>query len=184
MFYSYHENVLSDILCEQVMIQARALGFEKAKVNVYGQQQDLTMIRNNSRLEWDNAPLAKEINSLLTSLPDFPFIYKNLVYQYLSSHFRVYHYVSGQYFKPHRDGHLVLDGKTSQITVLCYLNDTQGGQTILMPQGVREKDLWINIQPKKGSVLMFDHDFWHQALPVQGGEKLVLRTELFYPTSL
>jgi prolyl 4-hydroxylase len=50
----------------------------------------------------------------------------------IGSDFKIYQYVRGQYFKPHRDGDVSVDGVTSLVTVLVYLNDADGGTTVIM----------------------------------------------------
>lgn len=182
MFYEYKNNVLPIQECDQLIDLALKTGFEPAKVQVYGEQKSLNNIRNNTRLEFDDKILAQRLEYLLKdSLQDkFPSVINNRDFFKMSSHFRMYCYEPGQYFKPHRDGHYKENDVETLITALFYLNTTIGGQTILMPKGFKEKDSWITISPVQESVLMFEHDIFHEGLPVTQGEKYVLRTDLFY----
>lgn len=182
MFHLHLKSVLSPQFCADVVAQARQLGFEAATVNNYGEHKMMTHIRNNERLEWDNPVLARQVEAAIQTAAenDFPYLLEDQVFAQANSHLRVYRYEPGQYFKPHRDGHENRDGFESWVTVLCYLNDTAGGETILMPRSVRYRDDWITITPGVGDVLMFQHDFVHEGRPVITGEKLVLRTDLFY----
>lgn len=182
MFYLHLKNVLSPERCAELMAVACAKGFEPATVNNYGQQERLNNVRNNERLEWDNPQLARELEAALQLVcgDQFPYLLEDQVFASAGSHFRMYRYSPGQYFKPHRDGHFQDKEFESWVTVLFYLNDTDGGETILIPTSYAYRDNWITISPKAGDVLMFQHDFWHEGRPVNSGEKYVLRTDLFY----
>lgn len=182
MFHLHLQNVLSLKRCQELIDAARVRGFEPATVNNYGKQQMLTHVRNNERLEWDNAPLARELEGLLQGAcaDAFPYLLDEQQFASAASHLRMYRYVPGQYFKPHRDGHFIDKEFETLVTVLFYLNDTDGGETILMPTSYRYTDNWITIKPRAGDVLMFQHDIMHEGRPVASGEKYVLRTDLFY----
>jgi prolyl 4-hydroxylase len=182
MYHTHLKQVFSPQWCEDILHQAHLMGFEKAEVNNYGKLERLDHIRNNDKVQWDDTVLASEVARVLQQKADslFPFELNNLAYQQTGSRFRIYRYEPGQYFKPHRDGHVSVNNLESQVTALIYLNTTQGGETILMPKGFAMKDWWIHIQPEIGDVLLFEHDFWHEGRPVIEGEKYVLRTDLFY----
>jgi prolyl 4-hydroxylase len=182
MFHLHLPGVLTPERCTDILAQAEALGFETAKVNFYGEQRLMTDIRRNSRLEWDNERLANELgDAVRTAAGDqFPLTFDGMPYVKPASHLRVYRYEPGDYFKTHRDGKFKQDGLLTRMTVLAYLNDTEGGQTILMPDGAGQPDKFIEIQPHIGDVLMFQHEFWHEGRPVTSGLKFVLRTDLFY----
>lgn len=181
MFNIFQENVFSDSKCLSLLELANNYGFEKALVNIYGKQQSAQNIRNNERIEFENTTLAVDIQSVLQEkIMSFPYEYKEKTFSKAATKLRFYKYTPGQYFKPHKDGHFRNKEEESLITVLVYLNDTEGGETILMPDGFSKKENWITINPKKGSVLMFDHDFWHEGRPVHSGEKIVLRTDLMF----
>lgn len=180
MFYYFKDHILSNAFCDELVQKALSIGFVASKVNMYGQMKEALNIRNNQRIEYTDDILAKELE--LTLLKEFPEIlsFESKQFEGLNDHFRFYHYSPEEYFKPHKDGQIKLDHKTSFITCLFYLNDTDGGDTILMPEGFIHKESWIRIQPKKGSVLLFEHKIWHEGTPVNSGEKIVLRSDLFY----
>lgn len=182
MFYQHLSSLLSLEKTQDILEQAKVLGFEKAKVNYYGQAQEKSDIRNNSRLEWDNDKLAVELEAILQNSMGntFPYLFNNFSYCKTGTHFRVYQYEPEQYFKPHRDGSFQDKELNSEITVLFYLNDCDGGETVLMPYGPRYVDDYIYIQPKAGDCLIFEHKMWHEGKPVHRGQKYVLRTDLFY----
>ena len=182
MFHLHLQSVLTPAQCQALIGHARAQGFEPATVNSYGEQKHVSNVRNNERLEWDNPKLARELEAALQArAPDaFPYLLEDQTFAGAGAHFRMYRYTPGQYFKPHRDGHFQDKTLESLVTALFYLNDTAGGETILMPKGHIYRDDWITVTPRAGDVLLFQHDFWHEGRPVTAGEKYVLRTDLFY----
>lgn len=142
----------------------------------------LTNIRNNERIELQDFALAQEIAAALShaapslfaeAVPDRPFAG-------VDAGFRVYKYVPGQFFKPHRDGDVAAGATVSLVTVLVYLNDADGGDTIIMPDGYARRDCWVTVTPRAGDVLLFSHAMWHEGRPVASGKKYVLRTDLLY----
>jgi prolyl 4-hydroxylase len=142
----------------------------------------MTQVRNNERVEFDDDILAVDLmGKLMLALGDeYPHVYDGRAFAKSGAHFRMYRYVPGQYFKPHKDGSFTDGPHESEITVLVYLNDCQGGETVLMPYGVSQAWAHLSFQPKAGDVLMFEHNVWHEGRPVTTGEKYVLRTDLFY----
>lgn len=182
MFYQHLKSLLSIQKTQEILSQGKTLGFEKAKVNYYGKEKEITQVRNNSRVEWNNVVLAQELESVLQEKMgnDFPYFFKDVGYKKMGSHFRIYHYQVGEYFKPHRDGSFQDKEQNSEITVLFYLNDTDGGDTILMPYGPRFTQDYIHIKPHAGDCLMFEHAMWHEGHTVNSGEKFVLRSDLFF----
>lgn len=182
MFYVEQDNVLSIDECNRLIALGHAQGFEAAKVQFYGEQRTLNNIRNNSRIEFDDLHLSQSLTILLKEQLGklFPDKMGEHVFEKAGSHFRMYAYEPGQYFKPHKDGHDKRDGLESLVTVLFYLNDTEGGETVLMPDGFKNKDTWVTIAPTTGKVLMFAHDVFHEGKEVTQGYKYVLRTDLYY----
>lgn len=182
MFYLEKLNVLPEQECDRLITMGLSQGFEAAKVQFYGEQRTLNNIRNNSRIEFDDENLSNYLQTLLKEQLSlkFPHAIGDKLFQKVGSHFRMYAYEPGQYFKPHKDGHDKRDGVESLVTVLFYLNDTQGGETVLMPEGFNNKQSWISILPLKGKVLLFNHDMFHEGKEVTSDYKYVLRTDLYY----
>jgi predicted 2-oxoglutarate/Fe(II)-dependent dioxygenase YbiX len=182
MWHRHITGLLSAEECQRLIDRGLKQGFEAAKVNHYGDQTMMTQVRNNERLEFDDHVLAVELqNKLMIALgDDFPHVFANKDYAKAGTHFRMYRYTPGQYFKPHKDGSFQDGEFESEITVLFYLNDAQGGETVLMPYGVSQAWSHIVIQPRAGDVLLFEHNVWHEGRQVTAGEKFVLRTDLFY----
>jgi predicted 2-oxoglutarate/Fe(II)-dependent dioxygenase YbiX len=182
MFYLHLPCVLDPLRCSEILAQAQAIGFETSKVNYYGEQRLMTDIRRNERLEWDNEALARELGDALKQAAgaQFPASVDGMPYVGPASHLRVYRYVPGDYFKTHRDGKFRQGGLLTRVTVLAYLNDADGGETVLMPEGPEQPEKFVAVTPRAGDVLLFQHELWHEGRPVQAGNKFVLRTDLFY----
>lgn len=184
MFHLHLPSVFSVDVCGSLIAQAQRRGFEAATVNIHGVYKPMVHVRNNERLEWNDAVLAQRIDEAIVkaAADKFPFIIQDQAYVRLGEHFRMYRYIPGQYFKPHRDGRIESGALASYVTVLIYLNDADEGGTVLMPGGYQDRRSWIKIAPCTGDVLLFEHAIWHEGLPVASGEKYVLRTDLYYRT--
>lgn len=182
MWFRHIARVLTDIECQQLIDRAHKWGFEPARVNAYGEQKLMTQVRNNERLEFDDSQLSTRLLAVLQEAlgDDFPYVFADKAFQKAGDHFRMYRYVPDQYFKPHKDGSFQDGVLESEITVLFYLNDTQGGETVLYPYGYNQAWAHETIVPRAGDVLLFAHNIWHEGKPVTAGEKYVLRTDLFY----
>lgn len=179
MFYKQISGVLSPAECDSIIQLGHEKGFEESLVNMGdGTQQMLKQVRNNERVLFTDPTLALQLEARIAS--HIPKAFKDVNFVKTGAFFRLYKYVPGQYFKPHRDGSFEDSDSESEITVLFYLNDTDGGETVLMPYGKVLVDDHIRITPKKGDVLMFEHHILHSGEPVNSGEKYVLRTDLFY----
>lgn len=188
MFFYHAKKVISLEDCQGLISQAESIGFKEADVRFYESTKRMENIRNNSRIEFQNPEFLDKLETLLIqNLGDsFPFIMENkklqkdVTFSCLNNHLRFYRYEIEQYFKPHKDGGYDVDGKESLITVLLYLNDCSGGETVLMPDGPSKKESFIYIQPSVGDVLLFEHPIWHEGKPVASGKKYVLRSDMFY----
>ena len=184
MWFQHVKGVLDVHDCNALIEKAETFGFERAKVQHYNEQKQMDNVRNNSRVEFDDVALTQVLQDKLMAYMgnDFPYVLEseNAKYNKMGSHMRFYKYQPKEYFKPHKDGGYHDKELKSFITILTYLNDTDGGQTVLMPEGPGKVDKFIHIFPKAGDVLMFEHKIWHEGKPVNSGEKYVLRTDAFY----
>jgi len=117
----------------------------------------------------------------------------------LNERLRILRYDPGCYFLPHYDGRYVLGnelgsarkGETSRLTLLLYLNDGyEGGRTRFLrhsgrnkrhDKGKRKNKLNdIDVDARPGSVLLFDHDCYHEGETLEKGRKYVVRTDVMY----
>lgn len=182
MWHVHLKKAFQADFCDEIVQKAKARGFERAAVNNYGTQKVMENIRNNERLEFDDEELATKLQAQLQIVlgDSFPYVFEERSFVKAGDHFRVYRYVPGQYFKPHKDGSFQLGELESEITALLYLNDAVGGETVLYPYGYSQTWKNVTVAPEKGDVLLFNHSVWHEGKEVREGEKLVLRTDLFY----
>lgn len=101
----------------------------------------------------------------------------------LNERMRFLKYEKGQYFAPHLDLSYVRGpefgkraGETSYVTVQIYLNEKIKGGSTRFLCGNRYHD----VNPKVGSVLIFDHDLLHEGSKVISGTKYSVRTDIMY----
>lgn len=94
----------------------------------------------------------------------------------LNERFRAYRYGPGQEFAPHYDASFKRnENERSLLSVLLYLNgDFYGGATELIDLDNKR------IKGAPGRMLAFQHPILHAGLPVEGGVKYVLRTDVMY----
>lgn len=157
--------------CKFYINQSEGHGYEEAKVTVDGSQQMFKGIRNNMRVMFKDYELAetlwKRINQFCVQTIGISTVFG------LNEMFRYYKYEPGQRFKRHADGiYQRSELEFSFYTLLIYLNDNfSGGET-----GFKELD----VKPKQGTALVFQHDIVHEGKPIIAGTKYVLRTDIMY----
>ncbi|CAH0022609.1 unnamed protein product [Clonostachys rhizophaga] len=109
----------------------------------------------------------------------------------INKRMRFLRYSPGQFFKPHVDGPVSYeeDGNMfqTQYTVHLYLNDSAeaspgselvGGATGFLS---RDRERRIDINPKEGSVLIFQHKrLLHEGAKVKKGQKFTVRMDVLY----
>ena len=178
MFIRHIEKFIDwPVLCQQHIDAAEKRGFEQSLV---GEEQILnTRIRNNSSSTYFSETHAKMITDYLVDKCLVPEL-EDYTFSSAGDFFRVYRYEPGNYFKPHKDGSVEKNNEVSLITLLIYLNDADGGDTVIMPYGKLQEWAYKRFSPKCGDALMFEHNIWHSGEPVNSGFKYVLRTDLFY----
>ena len=167
------ESFLAHEECNDLISEAENIGFNDADVQISnGKRQILTNVRNNERVNYHSQVLAdswwEKLNKL--SLPK----YYGKEPIGLSPYFRFYKYTSGQKFNTHKDGRQEVGGNTTYYTLIAYLNENCiGGSTKF-----RRSD--IEVLPKVGNVVLFQHHLWHQGMKVEEGVKYVLRTDVVF----
>lgn len=171
-------NFMSKEECEALVAYTELAGFEKAEVRT-GAIEDNTAsfrpeIRNNERLVIEDLDFTTNlwIDVAGYHLPH----YGSSFAVGLPTKLRFYKYSPGQRFKMHRDGAWIEGNLISRLTLLIYLNDDfEGGET----------DFRIfKIKPATGTLVLFEHDKWHEGAPVISGEKYVLRSDVLYSQEL
>jgi hypothetical protein len=166
------DSFLSNEQCQKFISQAELLGFQCADVEIGNGRSLLSNIRNNDRVDWFSEELA---SAWWQQLPqsEIPNIESKKAIG-LSPRFRFYRYQAGQKFNMHKDGRQHVTSNTTMMTLLVYLNDGFiGGCTKFRQDN-------LEIQPRTGKALIFEHHLWHQGKSLQSGTKYVLRTDIVF----
>ena len=146
----------------------------------------MTDIRNNDRCIWDSQ---EEVEKIWNRIKNFiPKVWNGREVLGLNERLRFLRYEKGQYFAPHYDGTYMRDnGERSYITFQAYLNDGfEGGCTTFLNNSVWGKDkttmedVKYEVVPRKGSVLIFQHDMLHEGSELLSGRKYSVRTDVMY----
>lgn len=91
---------------------------------------------------------------------------------------RIYRYAVGERFGRHIDESVDVGERSTGVTVLVYLSDVEGGETVFYDgRGVLE------VRPSVGGLLVHGHGdrcLEHEARAVRSGVKYVLRTDVVY----
>ncbi|KAH3838628.1 uncharacterized protein LOC127880202 [Dreissena polymorpha] len=171
-------NVFTTKECEEYIAQTEVMGYEEALVNVGGGRQvKMTDVRKSSRCIWDTVEEADRIWERIKS--HVPEMWRDRKVLELNERLRFLRYDPGDYFQPHLDGAYVRDnGERSYITVQVYLNQGfKGGSTTFMSYSCENK---VELVPKTGSVLVFQHDIMHEGSRLEEGRKYTIRTDVMY----
>ena len=186
----YLNNVLTDAECEALIQQSQ---------NKFSSLQDefLTEERSGNRLLADDKPFATELFRRIEPFVETDLKLEGVKPcgfgtdgtwkpDSVNSCFRYNQYFSHMYFKPHRDATFIEnEDRRSVLTLLLYLNDDfSGGDTVFhdaagprtkedlvqdeLARGYRER---FRFKPKKGSVLLFNHNMIHEGETVTSGVK-------------
>lgn len=174
-----------------------------SQVNIGGGRQELMSdVRNNDRCIIDDAlgadKLWGRVLQVLDTLPKghkaqevltIPWAsHRNQQYPVsLNERLRFLRYDKDTYFAPHNDGCYVRGnelgeerrGEQSFVTFQLYLNDGfEGGATRF--SNWRSPQQGYDVVPRTGSVLMFQHDCYHEGAILLEGRKYAVRTDVMY----
>ncbi|MHB8448402.1 MAG: 2OG-Fe(II) oxygenase [Rudaea sp.] len=110
--------------------------------------------------------------------------------QALNERIRWCRYGPGQRFNIHQDGvHHRGPNCRSRLTFMIYLSGPEafeGGDTLFYENGPRADGEYgaprvvARVQPRAGSLIIFDHSIWHAGDTVTRGVKHILRSDLLY----
>jgi len=165
------DNVLALSECAALIARIEELGPAAAPITT---SQGFVMapeVRNNTRVMFEDERLARELFSRI--VPEIPPTICNRRAVGTNERFRCYRYEPGQYFAPHFDGAFQRDPhERSELTFMIFLNDGfEGGTT-------RFDD--IDVVPKTGLGLFFQHFQLHEGCKLRSGVKYVLRSDVMY----
>lgn len=201
-------NIASDAECQSLIEMSETIGFSPAEVNVGGGKQIILKdIRNNDRCIYDSPGITEQIwQRVLRALEADEKSKDELLHAPWAAHhysrpslhavglnerMRILRYDPGTYFAPHCDGTYVRNmeagpdrqGEMSFVTFQLYLNEGfEGGTTRFIARRQDENgDLnYVDVVPKIGSVLLFQHDCYHEGAMVNSGRKYVIRSDVMY----
>ena len=99
-------------------------------------------------------------------------------------------------FEPHFDATTRIEDQTSLLTVLVYLCDGEGidfegGETLYLDSHVSSLNKALNLDdtgctkvtPRRGDVVIFEHDLYHSGAPLNHGTKFVMRTDIMFSSN-
>jgi predicted 2-oxoglutarate/Fe(II)-dependent dioxygenase YbiX len=159
--------------CEAAIARTEQMGFAAAPITTAAGFVMRPDIRNNERVMFDDVELA---GALFARIRDaVPGRLRGRRAVGVNERFRCYRYTPGQRFAPHYDGAFERSGhERSELTFMIYLNDGfTGGQTTFHEFGVE-------VQPRRGAALLFQHRLLHEGATVRSGVKYVLRSDVMY----
>ncbi|KAL7552692.1 hypothetical protein ACHAWF_015922 [Thalassiosira exigua] len=104
----------------------------------------------------------------------------------LNERLRLLRYRGGEFFHAHNDVTFTRPasagnraGEQSLLSCHVYLNQKfKGGTTAFLGRG-----RFLEVKPKTGSVLLFEHDVLHEGRIVTHGKKYIVRTDVMYAVS-
>ncbi|WP_224361557.1 2OG-Fe(II) oxygenase [Hyalangium versicolor] len=143
--------------------------------------------RDNDRLVRDDATLAEAVFARIRAfLPERIVDSSGAAWRLhgLNPRFRYCRYRGGQRFCIHRDGaHATGPEVRSHLTCMLYLNDRSefsGGATRYYAERSEGSELLGVVRPEAGTLIVFDHELWHDGEAVSSGTKYVMRTDVLY----
>lgn len=159
--------------CERLIARIEAARPELAPITTARGPRIATHIRNNERVMFEDEGLARELFARCESV--LPPRVAAMAVCGLNERFRCYRYQPGQYFAPHLDGAFWRSaGEGSWLTFMIYLNDGFGGGA------TRFHDWGIEVVPRAGKALLFQHAVLHEGCVLERGTKYVLRSDVMY----
>jgi len=173
--------VFSRAECARIIQEAEADGFQATGGDYPPSYRD------NDRQVRDDAARAEAVFARIR-----PFLPERLVdaagdgwrLEGLNPRFRFCRYRGGQRFCIHRDGaHAPSSEERSHLTCMLYLNDSaefSGGSTRYYAERAEGSELLGVVRPEAGTLIVFDHELWHDGEAVSAGTKYVMRTDVLY----
>jgi 2OG-Fe(II) oxygenase superfamily len=191
------DDVLSQHECDILIARAEEAGFVPALVNVGGGLELLKKdIRDSDRSIIDDPEMMELLwqriierldGDALNALKNVPA--SHWVPVGLNERMRILRYDPGGFFSSHYDGAYTRRGddaggkeragEVSFVTCQLYLSENvEGGATRLMNEDRPSEG--IDVTPKIGRVLLFEHHIFHCGATIHKGRKYCLRTDLMY----
>ncbi len=165
-------DVLTGDDCKMLIGMLEGQGFDEAPIATIAGPVMNKQIRNNTRVILDHQDLANRIYARIEHA--LPMVCGTKPVG-ANERFRAYRYEPSQRFAPHLDGCFQRDAhERSELTLMIYLNDGFGGGA------TKFLDYEIEVVPKTGMALLFQHRILHEGAVVTSGTKYVLRSDVMY----
>lgn len=166
-------DVLRPTECSDAIAQIERLGFDDAPITTPRGFVMRPDVRNNKRVMFDDVGLAAELFARLGG--GLPTQLCGRHAAGVNERFRCYRYEPGQRFAPHYDGAYTRSAtERSELTLMVYLNSGFDGGTTAF------HDFDVEVTPRTGVALLFQHRLLHEGCVVQSGIKYVLRSDVMY----
>jgi prolyl 4-hydroxylase len=158
--------------CRMLIEMFEKEGFDEAPISTIAGEVMRKDVRNNKRIMFDHEDLAGRLYARIAG--SLPVLCKTSPVA-ANERFRGYKYEPGQRFAPHFDGCFKRNAhERSELTLMVYLNEGFGGGA------TRFNDYEIEVVPKTGMALLFQHRVLHEGCTVTSGIKYVLRSDIMY----
>ncbi len=166
-------DLFSEAECEAEIARAEQVGFSAAPITTAAGFEMRPDVRNNDRAMFDDVELAAALFERIREAVPRRLCSRRPVG--VNERFRCYRYEPGQRFAPHYDGAFQRNRRErSELTLMIYLNDGfTGGQTTF-------HDFDVDVVPRRGMALLFQHQVLHEGCAVESGVKYVLRSDVMY----
>ena len=158
--------------CEAAIARAEQSGFDAAATTGAG-LVTRPESRNTDRAMFDDVELAAELFSRIRDM--LPRRLCGRRPAGVNERFRCYRNTPGQRYTPHNDGAFQRSAsERSELSLMVYLNDSfTGGQTAF-------HDFDVDVAPRRGMALLFQHEVLHSGSAVESGIKYMLRSDVMY----
>lgn len=158
--------------CKVLIDMLEGQGFDEAPITTIAGPVMNKNVRNNTRVMFDHVDLAARIYARIEHA--IPTVCGTKPCG-ANERFRAYRYEPNQRFAPHLDGCFARNAhERSELTLMIYLNEGFGGG------GTRFLDYDIEVTPKTGMALLFQHRILHEGAVVTSGTKYVLRSDVMF----
>ena len=163
--------------CAAFIARIDDIGARPAPIMRGGKERYEPGVRNNSRVMFDDQPLADALDELARPhIP--PVMFAGAMRPAgicMNERFRGYRYEPGEQFAPHFDGSFKRDEREeSLLTFMIYLNEGFGGGA------TRFEDFDVTVTPHTGLAIFFQHRLLHEGCRVESGTKYILRSDILY----
>ena len=152
--------------CQSIINYCEMLGFNDIQTNKLGEKYQDTDFRNDQSCLLQDKGFLEKLVAKIQEI--FPGDYK------LNNLVRVSKYSKNSFCMPHQDGIIKKNNSLNKYTMLLYLNESSGGETVFHLDGES-----LKIKPKAGTIVIFDRSIEHESLKCKD-LKYSLRTDLMF----